>query len=76
MSALEKLRVKAAFFDKPSGRTFDNLTPVSTWVEQNNTVAELLPLLAKRFWSVVVTEVLDDDGDTEPQVPPPPCPPF
>mmetsp|Transcript_14471 Transcript_14471/g.36625 ORF Transcript_14471/g.36625 Transcript_14471/m.36625 type:complete len:362 (+) Transcript_14471:466-1551(+) len=57
-----RLRVKAAYVDKPSGRSFDNLTPVSTWVEECETVAQLLPVLARRFWSGVETEVLDDDA--------------
>ena len=56
-----KIRVKAAYMDKGSSRFFDNLTPVSTWVEPGLTVAELLPTLTKRFWSVVASEVLDDD---------------
>lgn len=65
---VNKIRVKAAYLDKGSGRFFDNLTPVSTWVEPTATVGDLLPTLTKRFWAVVASEVLDDDDGDSPKV--------
>ena len=69
-----KIRVKAAYMDKSSSRFFDNLTPVSTWVEPDLTVAKLLPILTKRFWTVVASEVLDDDEGKNAKVRTASCP--
>jgi hypothetical protein len=65
-----KIRVKAAYMDKSSSRFFDNLTPVSTWVDPGVTVADMLPTLTNRFWAVVSSEVLDDDEGRSPKVGP------
>jgi len=64
----KKVRVKAAYIDKPSGRCFGNLSPVSTWIESEVPVSAVLPLLAARFWSAVSTELLDDEESDQPKV--------
>mmetsp|Transcript_20199 Transcript_20199/g.56021 ORF Transcript_20199/g.56021 Transcript_20199/m.56021 type:complete len:396 (+) Transcript_20199:389-1576(+) len=67
LKMVNKIRVKSAYVDKVSGRYFDNVTPVSTWIEPDTRVADILPVLTKRFWAALASELLDDDDGNSPQ---------